>query len=128
MGRKAPAWGESRRQQLLPAPTETALRFYSTSKEAIMTKAEELNFDLNDQTIFFSGRGKKLQHKIECGNGVTLSKGNVKVYIKNVTRNTDNSYIGKVDYVDPYKALSGDGISDGFRMTFLHGHVFVCQH
>jgi len=93
-----------------------------------MTKAEELNFDLNGQTIMFSGSGKKLQHEIKDGNGVTLRKGNVKVYIKNVTRNPDNSYIGKVDYVDPYKALSGDGIIDGFEMTFLQGHVFVCQY
>lgn len=93
-----------------------------------MIKAEELNFDLNDQTILFSGSGKKLQHEIKDGDGVTLRKGNVEVYIKNVTRNPDNSYIGKVDYVDPYNALSGDGISDGFEMTFLHGHVFVCKY
>lgn len=97
-----------------------------------MTKAEELNFDKNDQTILFSGRspasGKKLQHEIKDGNGVTLRKGTVNVYIKNVTRNPDNSYIGKVDYVDPYKALSGDGISDGFEMTFLHVHVYECQY
>ena len=97
-----------------------------------MTKAEELNFDLNDQTILFSGTShggrKKLQHEIKDGNSVTLKKGNVEVHIKNVERKPDNSYIGKVDYIDPYEALSGDGINDGFEMTFLHDHVFVCQY
>ena len=97
-----------------------------------MTKAEELNFELNDQPILFSGSShtsdKELQHEIKDGNGIIIRKGNAKVYLKNVTRNPDNSYIGKVDYVDPYKALSGDCIIDGFEITFLHSHVFVCQY
>ena len=99
-----------------------------------MTKAEELNFDLNDQPILFAGishgSGTKLQQDIKDGNSVILKKGDVEVHIKNVRRNSDNSYIGKVDYIisetEKEKETTIDG--DGYEMTFLRDHVFVCYY
>ena len=99
-----------------------------------MTKAEELNFDLNDKSILFSGTSNisrtKLEHDIKDGSNVILKKGDIEVHIKNVRRNSDNSYIGKVAYIlseiEKEKETSIDG--DGFEMTFLRDHVFVCQY
>jgi hypothetical protein len=99
-----------------------------------MTKAEELNFDLNEQPILFAETSDmsktKLQHDIKDGSSVILKKGDIEVHIKNVKRNSDDSYIGKVDYIlsetEKENETSIDG--DGFEMTFLRDHVFVCQY
>ena len=98
-----------------------------------MTKAEELNFDLNDQPILFAGTGNmsetKLQRDIKDGSSVILKKGDIEVHIKNVRRNSDNSYIGKVDYIlsETEKEIETSIDGNGFEMTFLRDHVFVCQ-
>jgi hypothetical protein len=101
-----------------------------------MTKAEELDFNLNDQPIKFLGRshmsGTEVQLDIEEGNSVTLKKGDVKVHVKNVTRNSDNSYLGEIYYIKSEKKLSErlaiEDINVGSEITFLYDHVFECQY
>ena len=104
---------------------------FCVSKETILTKAEKLNFDLNEDGIFFSGNhtpGSRIQNIVKEGDDVTLKKGELNVHVLDVRQNPDNTYIGTVDFVEPYEALLAEGVKEGSEMTFLYDHIFACRY
>ena len=96
-----------------------------------MILAKDLGFDHNENKILHVGKyklGKAIQMTIEDGNQVSLRKGDIKIEVQDIKKTEDGTYCGKVQYVEPYKALSEEGVDEGVDISFSYKHIFACQH
>jgi hypothetical protein len=96
-----------------------------------MIQAKDLQLDLNDSGIFFTGTyqpGQKIQRDIVNGDNATLKKDEIDIEVQNLKRNLDGTYTGVVQYVDPYQALSKEGVEEGVEIGFMHKHIFASSH
>lgn len=93
-----------------------------------MIKAEDLDFDCNDKKISHSGTREALEMRVEDGNSVTLKKTDISIAVQNIKQTGEGIYCGEVRYVEPYQALSKDGVVDGVDICFSYKHIFTCQH
>ena len=96
-----------------------------------MLRAENLNFDYNDEGILHVGtpnHREALKMSIDDGNSVSLKKKNIDIEVQNIKQTTEDLYCGKVQYVEPYQALLKDGIDDGVDICFSYKHIFACRH
>lgn len=96
-----------------------------------MILAEDLGFDHNDEEILHVGTpqpGQALQMIIEDGNRVSLRKGNIEIEVQDLKKTGNDIYCGKVKYVEPYQALSEDGVGEDVEICFSYKHIFACQH
>ena len=100
---------------------------FSLARSIIMIQAKDLQLDLNDSGIFFTGTyqpGQKIQRDIVNGDNATLKKDEIDIEVQNLKQNLDGTYTGVVQYLDPYQALSKEGVEIGF----MHKHIFACSH
>jgi hypothetical protein len=65
--------------------------------------------------------------EVEDGNSVTLKKGDISIEVKEIKRNADGTFLGVIQYIDPYDALMKDGVEDGVEIVFLYRHIFACN-
>ena len=95
-----------------------------------MITAEELNLDLNDSSIVFTGTygpGAKIQYDFENGDYVSLRKGEIEIEVKNVERQSDGTLKGVVKYVEPFRALKAEGVVEGTEIIFSYQNIYACS-
>lgn len=103
-----------------------------------MLNISDLNFDFNSTRINFYGSyapgnaGHKIKREVDDGSNVTLRKGKINIQVKDIKKSESESesesYSGVVQFVDPYRALSNDGVNEGVKISFSYRHIFACYH
>lgn len=93
-----------------------------------MQRSEELGFDISERCNGFLKKytpaGLRDITKVKEGALVILKRGGIRVEIRIIKINPDQTYTGQVLSVDPSGALKKDNITEDSELSFSYEYIF----